>query len=93
MCATAPWLSAGSISGLPAGTYTLAAVHEKGQPLFIVLNGADEAVDVTFPEWPNTAQWQRVLDTSDGQSNADAGKPGETWSAQARAILAFAGAP
>jgi glycogen operon protein len=74
-------------------SYVLAAVHEKGQPLFIVLNGADEAVDVTFPEWPNTAQWQRVLDTSDGQSNADAGKPGETWSAQARAILAFAGAP
>jgi glycogen operon protein len=73
--------------------YVLAAVHEKGQPLFIVLNGADEPVDVTFPEWPNTAQWQRVLDTSDGQSNADAGKPGETWSAQARAILAFAGAP
>jgi glycogen operon protein len=73
-------------------SYVLAAVHEKGQPLFIVLNGADEAVDVTFPEWPNTAQWQRVLDTSDGHSNADAGKPGETWSAQARAILAFEGA-
>jgi glycogen operon protein len=73
--------------------YVVAAVHEKGQPLFIVFNGADEAVDVTFPEWPNTAQWQRVLDTSDGQPNADSGKPGETWSAQARAILAFAGAP
>jgi isoamylase len=73
--------------------YVLAAVDAKGQPLFIVLNGADEAVDVTFPQWPNTAQWQRVLDTSDGQSNADSGKPGETWSAQPRAILAFAGAP
>jgi isoamylase len=74
-------------------SYVLAALRPKDAPLFIVLNGADEAVDVTFPEWPGTAQWERVLDTSDGQSNTNAGKPGEAWSAQARAVLAFAGVP
>jgi glycogen operon protein len=73
--------------------YVLAAVYDKGEPLFIMLNGADEPVDITFPTWPDIGQWQCVLDTSNGHPNAPAGKPGDKWSAQARTVLAFAGAP
>ncbi|MCK9916128.1 glycogen debranching protein GlgX [Microbacteriaceae bacterium K1510] len=71
--------------------YVLAAVREGGEPLFIMLNGADEPVDITFPEWPAVERWQCVLDTSNGHPNAPACKPGDEWSAQARTVLAFAG--
>jgi len=71
--------------------YVLAAAREGGEPLFIMLNGADEPVDITFPEWPSVERWQCVLDTSNGHPNAPACKPGDKWSAQARTVLAFAG--
>lgn len=73
--------------------YVLAATHESGEPLFIMLNGADEPVDITFPAWPKVERWQCVLDTSNGHPNAPASKPGDQWSAQARTVLAFAGTP
>jgi len=73
--------------------YVLAAARDGGEPLFIMLNGADEPVDITFPAWPNVEHWQCVLDTSNGHPNAPASKPGDQWSAQARTVLAFAGIP
>ena len=72
-------------------SYVLAAFRAGGEPLFIMLNGADEPVDISFPQWPDVRQWQCVLDTSNGHPNTPAGKPGEQWSAQARTVLAFAG--
>ena len=71
--------------------YVLAAAREGDEPLFIMLNGADEPVDITFPEWAAVGRWQCVLDTSNGHPNAPANKPGDQWSAQARTVLAFAG--
>jgi glycogen operon protein len=73
--------------------YVLAAVAEGGEPLFVVLNGADHALDVVFPEWPGTARWQCLLDTANGQLPSETYLPGAKWSAQARVVLAFAGKP
>ena len=71
----------------------LAAAEDGGEPLLVVLNGADEAVDITFPEWPGVGRWQCVLDTSNGQPNSPALAPGANWGAQAKSVLAFAGKP
>jgi glycogen operon protein len=71
-------------------SYILAPPLEDGRALFIVLNGAEEALDVTFPEWPGTSSWRCVLDTADGQENV-AQQPGATWHVNARCVLAFAG--
>ena len=74
-------------------SYVLAAAQEAGEPLFIALNGADEAVDLTFPQWPGVGRWQCVIDTSNGEPNQAASHPGGHWSAQPRSVLAFTGAP
>jgi glycogen operon protein len=74
-------------------SYVLAASRESGEALFVVLNGVDAAVDVTFPEWPGIGHWQCVLDTAKGQLPSDAAAAGATWSAQPRSVLAFAGRP
>jgi isoamylase len=71
--------------------YVLAAQQEGGAPLYIVLNGSDAKVDVTFPEWPGIGHWQCVLDTSLEKPGIAAGAPGKHWSAQTKCVLAFAG--
>jgi len=73
--------------------FVLAAITANGEPLFIVLNGADQALDITFPDWPGTAHWQCLLDTTNSQLASDTFPPGAHWSAQARVVLAFAGKP
>ena len=73
--------------------YVLGAAAAGGAPLLIVLNGADEAVDVTGPEWPRVGRWQCLIDTANGQSNTGTLAPGARWSAQPRSVLAFAGEP
>ena len=73
--------------------YVLGAQHEGGEPLLIVLNGADHPVDMTLPDWPGVARWQCILDTSNGDVPSDTYAPGSAWSAQTRAVLAFAGRP
>ena len=73
--------------------YVLAAPREGGKPLFIVLNGADTPVEITFPEWPGVGCWHCVLDTSDGHAYTIALPPGANWGAHVRCVLAFAGEP
>jgi isoamylase len=73
--------------------YILGAAAQSGEPLLIVVNGADEAVDLTGPEWPAVGRWQCVVDTANGQSNSAALELGGHWAAQPRSVLAFAGAP
>jgi isoamylase len=70
--------------------YVLAAQGEGGKPLLIVLNGADEPVEITFPEWPGARVWHRILDTSNGSEAAEL-PPGAKWGAQARCVLVFSG--
>jgi glycogen operon protein len=74
-------------------SYVMAAAAEGGQPLFIVLNGADEAVDITFPQWPGVGHWLRVLDTSCGHAKSHKSQPGAKCGAPERTVMAFAGAP
>jgi glycogen operon protein len=73
--------------------YVLGAAVEQGEPLLIVLNGADDAVDITGPEWPKVARWACVIDTANGQSNSTTLEIGGRWSAQPGSVLAFAGEP
>ncbi|HZT27161.1 MAG TPA: glycogen debranching protein GlgX [Pseudolabrys sp.] len=73
-------------------SYVLAAQSEDGKPLFIVLNGADEALEVAFPEWTGVRVWQCLLDTSDTPGDVETA-PGAKRSVQARCVLAFAGEP
>jgi len=74
-------------------SYVLAAPREGGKPLFIVLNGSDHAVEISFPEWPGVANWHCVLDTTDGQAHPVTLPPGANWGAHVRCVLAFAGEP
>jgi isoamylase len=73
--------------------YILGAVIDGGEPLFIVLNGAEETVDITGPEWPAVARWQCLVDTANGQSNSATLDLGGHWAAQPRSVLAFADTP
>ncbi|HET9717394.1 MAG TPA: glycogen debranching protein GlgX [Pseudolabrys sp.] len=72
-------------------SYVLAAPFDKGEPLYIVLNGAEEAVEVMFPEWNGVSRWHLVLDTSNPEPPAIAYEPKTRWSAQARSVAAFVG--
>jgi isoamylase len=74
-------------------SYILAASQQGGEPLFIVLNGAEEDVEIAFPEWPGTGGWQNVLDTSDNEPDTAAHAPGAKRNAPARSVMAFAGQP
>ena len=60
-------------------------------PLYIVLNGADEDVELTFPEWPDVGRWVCVLDTANGETDGNAQLAGAAWKAKPRSVLAFAG--
>jgi len=72
-------------------SYLLAAAHDGGKPLFIVLNGADTPVEIIFPEWPGVTCWSCVLDTSDGHDDSLKLPPGADWGVHVRCVLVFAG--
>ena len=71
--------------------FVLAGEGPDDAPLYVVLNGADEEVDLTFPEWPETGRWLCLLDTSDGEADGITQPVGGPFKAKARAVLAFAG--
>jgi hypothetical protein len=60
--------------------------------LYIVLNGADEEMDITLPEWPETGRWPILLDTAAGEGDSSAPRVGSTCKAKPRSVLVFAGA-
>jgi glycogen operon protein len=69
----------------------LAGEGDNDAPLYIVLNGADDEVDLTFPEWAETGRWLCLIDTSDGGVDTYAHPAGAQWKAKPRTVLAFAG--
>jgi isoamylase len=73
--------------------YVLAPSSEGGQPLYIVLNAAQEPVEFTLPEWPNVKNWANVLDTGENGDSTGAGVPNTKLSARPRTVIAFAGEP
>ena len=72
-------------------SYVLAGQGDNAAPLYIVLNGADEDVELTFPEWPDIGRWVCVLDTANGETDGNAQPAGAAWKAKPRSVLAFAG--
>ncbi len=74
-------------------SYVLAAPHEGGKPLFIVLNRTETAVEIVLPQWAGVTTWRCVLDTSDGDELAVRLPSGAGLRAHARCVLAFAGEP
>ncbi|MFA6264897.1 MAG: glycogen debranching protein GlgX [Pseudolabrys sp.] len=73
--------------------YVLAPAQDGGMPLFIILNGADNDVDATFPEWGGVAKWQNLLDTGNGDPQAILGHTGSPWTIRPRSVVVFAGQP
>src|SRR5262249_16127757 len=73
--------------------YIVGAAADSNEPLLIVLNGADETVDITGPQWPAVRRWQCVVDTANKQSNSAILELGGHWAAHPRSVLAFAGSP
>jgi isoamylase len=74
-------------------SYVLAAPEAGGEPLYLVLNGADHAVKIVFPPWPGVTRWLRLLDTANGELPSGSYAPGVSWNAEARSVLAFTGRP
>ena len=72
-------------------SYVLAAPGNNGEPVFIVLNGADDDVELTLPEWPDIGTWQNVLDTSIGTAQYDPVAIGGHWTSRSKSVLVFAG--
>ena len=71
-------------------SYVLAAPGD-GQPLFIVLNAAQQPVDFTLPEWPSVRHWAIAIDTGEDGDRVGSGAPGEKLSARRLTVLVFVG--
>ena len=72
-------------------SYILAAPKEGGAPLYIILNGADHDVEVTFPEWEGSPKWKNLLDTGNGAPQTILGDTGSPWTIRPQSIVVFAG--
>jgi len=75
--------------------YILAATEDRGEPLFIVFNAAENGVEFTLPPWANVASWSRVLDTAAHSvlPEEKSEVPGTRLIASPVSILVFAGRP
>jgi glycogen operon protein len=71
-------------------SYALGAHDSEGAALYVVLNAAEQEIEFTFPEWPNTGLWASVLDTSERPSDTS-GKPGDKAIAPRLSVLVFEG--
>jgi isoamylase len=74
-------------------SYVLAAPATGGEPLFVVLNGADTTIEMTLPEWPGVARWRCVLDTSDDRERSADLPASAVWAVPVRCVTVFAGKP
>jgi glycogen operon protein len=72
-------------------SYVLAAINERDQPLFIVLNAAQEPVDFTLPAWERVTAWRNLIDTGENEGRTGNGAPGAALRARARTVLVFTG--
>jgi glycogen operon protein len=71
--------------------YVLAAPDDDGQPLFIVLNAAQQPIEFTLPQWPSVRTWANLLDTGENGERAGGGAPDAKLSARPVTVLVFAG--
>jgi glycogen operon protein len=73
-------------------SYVLAP-EDGRDPLFIVLNGADETVEIKFPQWPGVLRWLCLFNTANGEVPSSSNAPGAAWTVEPRSVLAFTGRP
>jgi glycogen operon protein len=73
-------------------SYVLAPIEAGGQPLFVVLNAAQQPVEFTLPEWSGVDRWEALVDTGENDDRVDGGKPGEMRHARPLTVSIFAGA-
>jgi glycogen operon protein len=73
-------------------SYVLAPENGR-EPLLIVLNGADEAVEIKFPQWPGVLRWLCLFNTANGEVPSASNAPGAAWTVEPRSVLAFTGRP
>jgi isoamylase len=65
---------------------------EPGEPaIFIVLNAANEMIEITLPSLPELNQWTMVLETAAEPRVGQRLKSGEKLPARPRSVLAFSG--
>jgi isoamylase len=72
-------------------SYLLAPVEDSPGPLFIVLNGAAEAIPFVLPEWPGVVHWRPEIETGQQERSQSTFEPGDESSAPARSVTVFAG--
>jgi glycogen operon protein len=73
-------------------SYVLAAIGG-GQPLYVVLNAAQQPVEFTLPGWPNVRHWAIAIDTGEDGDRVGSGAPGAKLSARRLTVLVFTGEP
>jgi isoamylase len=71
--------------------YVLGPLQPGQSPLFIVLNAADQTIELTFPKLPEYRRWLPVLDTVNRIEPGKDHASGSKMQASARAVLAFSG--
>jgi glycogen operon protein len=74
-------------------SYVLAAAGGRGQPLYVVLNAAEQSVEFILPEWPDVRHWENAIDTGEDGDRVGSGTPGSKLSARRLTVLVFAGEP
>ena len=74
-------------------SYVLAARREGGAPLFIVLNGAETDLEITFPEWPGAPHWRKCSIPRWANRRRSSATPARHGRCAQRSVLAFAGEP
>lgn len=96
------WLTPGATEmtdddwNFPGGkfvSYVLAGPKEGDAPLYIILNGADHDVEVTFPTWEGSPKWKNLIDTGNDGPQDVVGDTGSPWTIKPRSIVVFAGQP
>jgi len=73
-------------------SYVLAPVEPGEAALFIVLNGAMEAISFTLPDLGDNRRWTPLLDTASKQQPGKEFAAGQQLQAAPRSVLAFSGA-
>jgi glycogen operon protein len=74
-------------------SYVLAAAGGRSQPLYVVLNAAEQSVEFILPEWPDVRHWENAIDTGEDGDRVGSGTPGSKLSARRLTVLVFAGEP
>ena len=72
-------------------SFVLAGQNGGEAPLYVVLNGADEEMEITLPEWPEIGRWMMLFDTGNGEGDGQAQPAGEKAKARPRTVIAYAG--